>query len=558
MKQLKVFSSNYINWTFAISVLFIVTMCFVLSCKINYHVDEIFTYGKANYKTPNSVQIRDGAGVVYIPIEDGKIYVPGGKPLMDFVVVQPDNRFNYANVWKNEARAVHPPFHSALVHTVSSFFPGKFSHWYAGVVNIVFAVLTLLALRSLSQCFIHDKRLVDFITFFFAFSGGILSNIAFLRMYIMAMFWVTLLTYYFVRESKEQTGTTKFFICLSFVTLCGALTHYYCILYAVLISVTYGVWLLYGKKYHYTFKFICTMVSSGILSYMLFPAMLKHIFSGPRGIEVMRNAVSISDFFIRLKAFYRIINSELFGNLAVVLLWGLLILCFFIADKYCYAGLKGKGTVSNLIHGVSHSFSIDFLLLIVPTVIYFIVVAKITVYKSERYMVPIYANIFLLACLLLVFLFERFPLSKFCKAGLLCITLAMITIKSWFTVSWQFLYLDSKSYLEKIEKYAEVDNICLYNGVWRTCVMLKETQAYRSIQFCGLKNYTVKQEILERINKSNPEKLMVSLVGIDSRKHVEYLEEVLKQSGSLNYYQKLGTIHYGFVTTYLLSNKTRS
>ena len=88
--------------------------------------------------------------------------------------------------------------------------------------------------------------------------------------------------------------------------------------------------------------------------------------------------------------------------------------------------------------------------------------------------------------------------------------------------------------------------------------MLKETQAYRSIQFCGLKNYTVKQEILERINKSNPEKLMVSLVGIDSRKHVEYLEEVLKQSGSLNYYQKLGTIHYGFVTTYLLSNKTRS
>ena len=100
MDQPKAFLGKYINWTFLITILFIVTICSVLSLKADYFVDEIFTYGKANYKTPASVQIKEGAGIVYIPIEDGKIYTPGGKPLMDYVAVQPDNRFNYANVWK--------------------------------------------------------------------------------------------------------------------------------------------------------------------------------------------------------------------------------------------------------------------------------------------------------------------------------------------------------------------------------------------------------------------------------------------------------------------------
>ncbi len=237
MDDVKAFLSKYINWTFLISVLFIVNivnMCGILSLKADYFVDEIYTYGKANYKTPVSVQIKDAAGVVYIPIEDGRIYIPGAKPLMDCVVVQRDGRFNYANVWKNEAKDVHPPVHTALVHTVSSFFPGKFSHWFAGVINIAFAVLTLLALRSLCRCYVRDEKTVNIISFALIFSGGILSAVTFLRMYIMAMFWITLLTYYFVRESEEHTEGYLFLLRVFAVALCGALTHYYCILYTVI------------------------------------------------------------------------------------------------------------------------------------------------------------------------------------------------------------------------------------------------------------------------------------------------------------------------------------
>ncbi len=551
MRQLKAFLSKYINWTFLISVLFIAVICGVLSLKAEYFVDEIFTYGKANYKTPASVQTKEGAGVVYIPIEDGKIYIPGGKPLMDYVVVQPDNRFHYANVWKNEARAVHPPFHSALVHTVSSFFPGKFSRWFAGVINIVFAVLTLLTLRKLSRCYVHDERMVNIISLAFIFSGGILSAITFLRMYIMSMFWITLMTYFFVRESKEQTGENEFFFRVFAVTIAGALTHYYCILYAVLISITYGVWLLFGKKYRYIYKFSFAMAASGILSYVIFPAMIKHIFYGPRGREVIGNAATVSDFFSRLRFFLHIINEQLFGNWAIILIFGFLIMFFFFINRCFHSELKAKIIISNLLHSIGQNILTGYLLLFVPTVLFFVIVSKISVYRTDRYMFPIYANIILLACLLLISILSRFTVSQTSKIGLLCITLGIITIKSWFTVGWPYLFLDSKPYLERVAKHAGVDNICLHTGNWQICSLFMETKAYGSIQFCNLKNEAVKQKILKRVSEANSEKLVVSLIGENEKNHAGHLQLFLNQCSSLNYCQKLGSSYYGI--SYLLS-----
>lgn len=552
---MKNFFNKYINWSFLIIILFITAMCVVLSLKANFFVDEIFTYGKANYKTPASVQIKDGAGAVYIPIEDGKIYKPGGKPLTDFVMVQPANRFNYANVWKNEARAVHPPLHTALVHTVSSFFPGEFSHWFAGLINIVFAVLTLLALRELCRCYVDDEKLVNIISFAFIFSGGILSAVTFLRMYVMAMCWITLLTYFFVRESKEQTEGRFFLFRVFAVTLCGALTHYYCILYAALISATYGIWLLFRKEYRYIFRFSFTMVVAGFFSYLIFPAMIKHIFFGPRGREVMRNAINASDFVSRVESFWNIINDQLFGNWGNALVFGGLILGVIFLDKYCLSEYKDDfKTFSNLAYGIRQGLSTKYMLIIVPTVAYFLVVSKITAYRIDRYMVPVYANILLIVCLLLVVVCEQLTISKIGKIGLLCVTLGIITVKSWFTVGWPYLYLDSKPYLARVTKLSGVDNICLYKEKWRLCVLLKEIIAYRSIQFCDLKNAAIKQEVLKRISDSNLEKLVVTVVGEEERKHVKYLQEILKQSKSLTNYQKLGSFHYGFGTSYLLSS----
>lgn len=533
-------------------ILFIATMCFVLSHKVNYHVDEIFTYGKANYPSPLSLQKVRNTGWVFVPIDDGKIYAPGGKALMDYVVVHPQHRFDYANVWVNESRAVHPPIHSALVHTIASFFPRKFSLWFAASVNIVFAVLTLLVLRLLCRYYVQDERLINIISITFAFSGGILSAVTFLRMYIMAMFWVTLLTYCFVKEVREEAGKSEFFLKVFVITVCGAMTHYYCIVYAALLSTTYGFWLLFRRRYREVFLFCGAMAVAGIISYFIFPAMIQHIFYGHRGLEVMRNVAILSDFFSRLKSFSQIINRQLFGSLGYIFVLGVIVVCSSLIDNYYRACNSDNQTgVSNLAHRIYHNLPVHYVLLIIPTVIFFIIVSKITVYREDRYIFPIYCNIILMMCLLIFHVFKLLSVSKSCQIFLVCITLCIITVKSWFTVGWPYLYLDTKEFLERSFQLSNVDAVCLYREDWCKCTVFKESQFYKSIQFCNYKNNRVKQDIYKRIQDMKPQKLVVTLLQ-PSGKHEIYLNDILKHSGTLKRYQKLGSFFYGFGTSYLL------
>ena len=151
----------------------------------------------------------------------------------------------------------------------------------------------------------------------------------------MAMFWVTLLTYCFVKEVKDEAvNYYEFLTKVLAVTVCGAMTHYYCIVYAALISTTYGIWLLFRHRYREVFRFCGAMAAAGIISYFIFPAMIQHIFYGHRGLEVMRNAAHLSDFFSRLKAFSQIINGQIFGSLGYIFVLGAIVVCSSLIDDY--------------------------------------------------------------------------------------------------------------------------------------------------------------------------------------------------------------------------------
>jgi len=75
-----------------------------------------------------------------------------------------------------------------FLHTLCSFFPEKFSKWYAGIINIFFALLTLYILRKLVLNLTKNKEISNIVSFVFILSPGILSAISFFRMYIMECF----------------------------------------------------------------------------------------------------------------------------------------------------------------------------------------------------------------------------------------------------------------------------------------------------------------------------------------------------------------------------------
>ena len=209
---------------FFIYLFFFVLMFIVLLKKKNenFHEDEIFSYGLSNnqldvvfkyqkYESPNEIFYKN------------------------YLVVKQNSRFNYFKVWENQSKDVHPPLYYVFLHTICSFFPGKFSKWFAGSINIFFALLTLITLKKLVLNLTNNKDICIIVSFIFIFSPGILSSISFLRMYILAMFFVSLLTYSIIIEIDKSDNQFYFYLKLYFISLFGALIHYYCIFFTISI-----------------------------------------------------------------------------------------------------------------------------------------------------------------------------------------------------------------------------------------------------------------------------------------------------------------------------------
>ena len=199
------------------------------------------------------------------------------------------------------------------MHTICSLFPDRFSIWYTGIINIIFALLTLYVIRGLVYELVQSNEAVTLASVIFVFSAGILSSVTFLRMYVMTMFEVALVTLIFVRAAAKG-HTWKFYIQVIMISVAGALTHYYFIVYLFFICLFWGVHLLIGRRFRDAGLFMISMILSGGLSIAVFPGMIKHMFlkEGYRGQESIENLTrfSITEYGSRLREFYSFLNES--------------------------------------------------------------------------------------------------------------------------------------------------------------------------------------------------------------------------------------------------------
>lgn len=518
----------------------ILAMAVVLSLKANYYVDEIHTYGQANHPGSKNFTVRDG-----------QVYEPADAPFLSFVTVAPGRAFDYGNVWHNTAQGVHPPLYHTLVHTVCSLFPGRFSLWFAGAVNMAFCALTLFFLRRLGRLMLRDGAQVELLSFAFALSGGVLTAVSYLRMYVMAMCQITALTFFFVRADREGIGWGRFLLQAGLAVFLGTLTHYYCAVYAVLMAAVYGIRLLRKREWKRAGTLALGMAASGGAACAVYPAMLRHIFRGSRGKDVLGNAGRLSDAWERLRIYAALTDSELFGRAGVLLA--------VLAAAYALLILKDRGKAGRKAEtgegapGAGGACR----LLILPTLLYFAVVSKITSVDFlinefsgtmrwiDRYMFPIYANLLLISALLLFGLAGRPGAGRRARTSAAGAVLCGMSVLGWFTCGWPYLYRDSVPFLEETARYADTEAVCFYTDNWILEPMLLEAGNYRSIQFCAADNEEVKAQVLQRIGQLADDDVIVALVGIRGEEQKAWLEEVRHAFGQESRMEKLGSFGYG-------------
>lgn len=494
--------------------LFILFMILVIANKKNLHVDEVLSYGLSNH---------EGLGIDF---EEGHTYYPSNVVWLDYMTVNSENRFDYGRVWRNQASDVHPPLYYMILHTICSFFPGSFSIWFAGAINILFAAGTLFFLRKLTFLLMGDEKIQRLISISFIGSTGILSAVSFFRMYIMAMFWITVLTYLFWKQIGKSSR--KFYIELFACMVCGALTHYYCVLYAISISIAYGIILLHKRAWKETGWFCLAQGMAAVASIAVFPAMLNHVFAGYRGKEAFDNLADTFSYngFNRVITYMERLNKELFGSILayVVMGIGICLLTFGIQSSQKELTPESKITGER------------FFCVIFAEILYFGVVSISSAYLTQRYMIPIYAVLFLTTfCLASGWMKKKF--ATYYLYGMIFIT-TVICVNGLKNTDWSYLYLSSESLTDAAREHGESDCLFIYDREWHICPAYCEVSKYHSVTFFREGHL----ELLKSMDLSSRYELIVMTDG----ENTEVLDRILDLCPYLDVYEFLGKFAYTY------------
>ena len=509
----------------SIYILFALLIVLTLGQKRNLHVDEVYSYGLANH--------ADGP---VMSIEEGLTYYPAATPWIEYMTVDRAHRFDYGIVWQNQAQDAHPPLYYAFLHTICSCMPGIFTIWAAGLINILFAMGVLFFFRKLVLLLTNDAAIQRLISLGFVCSAGILSFTSFLRMYIMAMFWVTAAAYLLVSRI-DRAHTKRFYLAIFLCTLGGGLTHYYCIVYTVFASAVYLGCLLYGKRRREAGGFCLVQGAAALGVLAIFPPILRQIFSGSRGEESMANmaGTSLTDWLAGIGTFFDIMDRQLFGGLFLYLLIAAL---FFLFARGC-AGEDRRGEERDSV--------MRWLCLVLPPALYFVLVARIAIYQEGRYISPIYAIVFG-AVLCGVSLWIRTAgRSALCLTAL---AVSVFTVSGWKNAEWDYLYRDSGELLDAAADYADVDCVMVYRKPWQPNPAYLEARQYHSVTF--LRENELDQPALTDAAAYGRLILMVT-EDDESAPAEDCLEEVMDRCPQLNACEYIG--EYVYTKTYYLFHR---
>ena len=486
--------------TLIILVLTTIFMFYWIGQKEGFHEDEIFSYGSSNYKWDNVFQAAGKSDFInraiekYIiedsfgeTIENIQYYLSNqsefstlageiqknDKPVwktseeaIDYVTVGEGDVFNYFSVYYNQSRDVHPPLFYALVHLFSSIAYGIFSKYIIFAINLIFFLLTCYVIRKIFILF-NKKWLGLIAIIFYGLSMGAASTVVFLRMYMMLTFFS--LAYLYVNlkilnNNMEITKRDKWE--LFGIVLLGFLTQYYFCIFALLIFVLMVIRFIQKKQYKMLRKYIIIHIVTAIVGVILFPASIYHIFfsyRGAGGADNGRTIIESLQFYIKELGYAFSIN-----NVLIYVLFGFAVLGVLIRTI-----IKIKNIKENKIQKLY-----QYILLVVPTIIYFIIVAKISpnveAKYAVRYIMPILPEIAIITILAVFRILKNTKLAY----GITTAVVLVITLNGLITNEPKYLYRGYNNYLEIAEEYKDLDFVYAVDNAFTQLTSLPEFMTY--------------------------------------------------------------------------------
>lgn len=512
-------------WLFGILLVLqvIAALCFCMK-KTGFHYDEYYSYYSSN--------------VTMGLVPTDREWKPGSEIYDEFAVL-PGEQFDFGTVVRMQTYDVHPPFYYLLLHGVCSLTPGIFSKWSGLALNLFFFIgswmlLALLAWRmagtgreEVEQEEAADRRFRQLavlgIILLFGFNPAVYSGIMLVRMYMLLGFWVLAATWLHVRSLQERKRGWRFFVPLAAVVYLGFLTHYYFAVYLFFLAAAMEFYLLFetaehrtwGQKWKDCILYAAVVIGSLVAAVLSYPACLGHIFRGYRGTEAMGAFFDPGNTWGRLNFFVGLLNEYAFGGLLFVLILVLAVLAITAwalqrlkrSALQSESGIRGQkpSEISKPSADAAKEQAIGFWeryrILWIPAAAslgYFAVVTKtalLTAEEANRYQIPIYGMLLLLAVILFLMLVRKAGGKKcFARKGICGAVLAFLIfltcgqIHGLLDGKVLFLYEEDAENIAFARQNADEPIIYFYNPalMWMIWDDSLELMQYDQIYFVNL------------------------------------------------------------------------
>lgn len=437
-----------------ICAVFIFISCWKLNEKIDYNMDEIVTWTFAN-NTGNKQwdwqQKNDN------PRES----------LEEFFTVNEYNPpFNYVNTWRNSQRDTHPPFYYLLLHTVSSVFYGKFSKWIPFSINIFFGCMIIFMVYQLVKVLTEGKLAAVLCALVFAVNPAFIEMITLLRMYVMETFCCVLLTYLAVKYWGAWNRT--FYILNTLVLVFGCLTHYYFLVYAFFVCAMTALHHLLLKQWKNMGYLILSGMAAAGMVLLIFPAILNHLFGEGDGHDIYGNLLRWSDTWVRFGKYFSFLNQELFHGTIV----------FFILAAIAGLILAYRKKAQVFLWRMS--------VMIVSTVCYFLVVAKVSPHLQDRYLCSIYPIVMVWIFAGVLYLVRAGIKMKKADWGICLLGLVFLVMELSAYPGYQWDYTPKEFATEiqpQLDQVKEYDCLAVSDASWKIWTYYQQLSQYASITY---------------------------------------------------------------------------
>ena len=399
-----------------------------------FHIDEAYSYALMNY---DKIQITENEDF-YGNWHTKDYYI-------DYLSVNEDEKWDLKPVYENQKNDVHPPLYYLLLRIAATFTINDFTKWTGIILNIIISIFSTILVYFIANILFKNQKMALLTCFVAGLTLGALDTTAYIRMYELANLFVLLITYFHLRIYHKKDVQIKDLVFIGISILLGSLTHYYVIIYTAFLFILFVIKYISTKEYKNLRNYTICFVLAASVSILIFPHSLRHIFSGYRGQEAQSNLLNVESLVNNIAIYTSIILKNLFGGLGI----------FIIAVYIILYIKKRKDMVAQENKEIN--------LLLIPTIVYFILVAQISSYKELRYIMPIISIAMICVIYMFYKLFKQYVSTK--KAEIMVTIMAVLIIMAPILTNshLDFTYTKMNHLADKMEEKSSIPTLYILN-----------------------------------------------------------------------------------------------